>query len=101
MASVNGSSKFPIQRGVQQGDTPSAILVNCVLDVAFDEWRRSIDREGLYIAHGVPRLTSIRYAGDIILYAKSFEELVSMTERLIKKLQNNKSTLNVKKTKIL
>ena len=36
MASVNGSSKFLIQRGVKQGDTPSAMLLNCVLDVAFD-----------------------------------------------------------------
>ena len=71
MASVNGSSKFPIQREVKQGDTFGAILFNCVLDVAFDEWRRSLDQEGLYIAQGVPRLTNIRYADDIILYAKS------------------------------
>ena len=55
MASVNGSSNFPIQRGVKQGDILSAILFNCVLDVAFDEWRRSLDQEGLYTAQRVPR----------------------------------------------
>ena len=38
-ASANGSSKFPIQRGVKQGDTLSVILFNCVLDIAFDTWR--------------------------------------------------------------
>ena len=37
-ASVNGSSKFPIQKGFKQGDTLSAILFNCVLDFAFDIW---------------------------------------------------------------
>ena len=37
MASANGSSKFLIQRGVKQEDTLSTIILNCVLDVAFDE----------------------------------------------------------------
>ena len=47
MASVNGSSKFPIKREVKQDDTLSAILLNCVLDVKLDEWRRSLDQEDL------------------------------------------------------
>ena len=101
MASVNGSSKFQVQRGVKQGDILSAILFNCVLDVVFDEWRRSLDTEGLYIALGVPRLTNIRYADDILLFAKSIEELVSMTEKLIEELKRIGLTLNAKKTKIL
>ena len=101
MASVNGSKKNPNPTRGKQGDIPSAILLNCVLDVAFDEWRRSLDREGLYIAQGVPRLTSIRYADDIILYAKSLEELVSMTERLMNEFQRIGLTLNAKKTKNL
>ena len=33
--SVHGSKEFHIQRGVKQGDTLSAILFNCVLDLAF------------------------------------------------------------------
>ena len=101
MTSVNGNSKFPIQRGVKQGNIISAILFNCVLDVAFDEWRRSLDQEGLYIAQRVPRLINIRYTYDIILYAKSLEELVSMTERLINKLQMIELILNHKKIKFL
>ena len=81
-ASANGSSKFPIQRGVKQGDTLSAILFNCVLDIAFDTWRLSLANEGILIAHGLQRLTNIRYADDILLYAKSLDELLSMTEKL-------------------
>ena len=37
--SVNGSSSFPILRGVKQGDVLSAILFNCVLDIVFGRWK--------------------------------------------------------------
>ena len=67
---VNHSSEFLIQKGVKQGDTLSAILFNCILDMAFDLWRSSLTTEGIFIAHGLPRLTNIRYADDILLYAK-------------------------------
>lgn len=33
---VNGSFPFPIQRGVKQRHVLSAILFNCVLDIAFE-----------------------------------------------------------------
>ena len=82
---------------MKQDDPVSVILFNCVLDIAFDEWRRSLDTEGLYIALGVPRLTNIRYADDILLFAKSIEEVVSMTEKLIKELQRIGLALNAKK----
>ena len=86
-ASMNHSSEFPVQRGVKQGDTLSAILFNCVLDIAFEEWRLSVHDERLFIAHGLPRLTNTRYADDILLYAKSLDELASMTEGLTESLQ--------------
>ena len=72
-----------MQRGVKQGDTISSILFNCVLDIAFEELRLSLHEEGLFIAHGLPRLTNTRYADDILLYAKSLNELISMTEGLV------------------
>ena len=88
-ASVNRSSEFPVQRGVKQGDTLSAILFNCVLDIAFDDLRLSVHEEGLFIAYGLPRLTNTRYAEDILIYAKSLDELTSMTEGLMESLQQN------------
>ena len=84
MASVNVSSKFRGQQGVKQGDTLTAILFNCVLDVAFDERRRSLDKGSLYIVQGVPRLSNIRYAGDILFFARLFEKFVFMIETLIR-----------------
>ena len=53
------------------------------------------------IAHGLARLTNTRYAGDELLYAKSFEEFVSMTESLMIALQRIGLILNSQKTKIL
>ena len=38
----------------------------------------------------------IRYADDIIFYAKSFEKFVSMTERLISELRRIGLTFNAK-----
>ena len=98
---VNRSSAFLIQLGVKQGDTLSAILFNCVLDIAFDAWLLSLHHEGIYIGHGLPRLTNIRYADDIMLYAKSLNELEDMTGKLMDELRNIGLTLNAKKTKIL
>ena len=42
---------------------------------------RSLDQEDLFIGHEVPRLTHIRYADDILIFAKLFEELVYMKEK--------------------
>ena len=82
---------------MKQGDTLSAILFNCVLDIAFDEWRLSLNEEGLFIAYGLPRLTNTRYADDMLRYAKSLGELTCMTEGLMESLQSIKLSLNTKK----
>ena len=45
---ANGSRDFPILRGVKQGDVLSAILFNCVLDVAFQRWKTRLSTEGIF-----------------------------------------------------
>ena len=98
---MNHSSEFLIQKGVKQGDTLSAILFNCILDMTFDLWRASLTHEEIFIAHGRSRLTNIRYADDILLYAKSLDELVSMIEELLHQMKKIDLSLNDKKTKVL
>ena len=70
---VNHSSQFPVQRGIKQGDILSAILFNCILDMAFGVWRLSLTYERIFLAHGALRLTNIQHANDVLLYAESLQ----------------------------
>ena len=63
--------------------------------------RTSLTQESIFMVHGFPRLISIRYADDILLYAKSLDELVSMTEGLLHEMKKIGLSLNDKKTEIL
>ena len=98
---VNESRHFKIQRGVKQGDVLSAIIFNCVLDIAFENWEVQLNDEGIFIGDLRKRLTNTRYADDVLLYAKSLEELQRMTELLITELRKVGLHLNADKTKIL
>ena len=53
------------------------------------------------IENFVCRLTNTRYADDILLYGKSLEELIFMSESLIAELRKVGLRLNTDKTKIL
>ena len=55
--------------------------------MAFDLWRASLTHEGIFIAHGLPIITNIRYADNILLYDKSLDELVSMAEGLLHEMK--------------
>ena len=99
--SVHGSGAFPIERGVRQGDVLSSVLFNCVLDIAFERWKQRLGSEGLHVSAGLERLTNTRYADDILLYAKSLDELQHMTELLLPELALVGLRLNASKTRIL
>ena len=55
---------------------------------------------GILLAPDAERLTNIRYADDVMLYAKSLEELHDMLSMLIEELQKIGLRLNSDKTKI-
>ena len=74
-ASVSDSSSFSISRGVKQGDVISPILFNCALEVVFSRWKTKIQDQGWLIHTNAERLTNIRYADDILIFAKSRQEL--------------------------
>ena len=63
--SANGSRKFDTLCGVRQSDVLSAIIFNCVLDVAFENWKVQLVHEGLLLGSDAERLTNTRYADDI------------------------------------
>ena len=101
-ATVEGSSKFNIERGVKQGDIISPLLFNIALQLAFDRWRAQNQRNhGWLVCDIHTRLTNTRYADDILLYAKSAAELQMMVESLFAELRLIGLDANPSKTKIL
>ena len=97
---VPGSEKFSIQRGVRQGDVLSPLLFNAVLEDAVRKWKLKLTNEGLRLGQDT-RLTNLRYADDLKIFATSLEELVSMVEMLVQELSLIGLQLNGTKTKVL
>ena len=97
---VPGSEKFSIQRGVRQRDVLSPFLFNAVLEDAIRKWKLKLTNEGLRLGQDT-RLTNLRYADDLMIFATSREELVSMVEMLVQELSLIGLQLNGTKTKVL
>ena len=96
---MQAGRKFSIQRGVKQGDVLSPALFNAGLELALARWKCKLSQHGLHVG-GTERLTNIRYADDILLYAKSLGELVFMMESLVHELSQVGLQLSSSKTKI-
>ena len=77
----------------------SPALFNAGLELALARWKCNLSSHGLHVG-GTERLTNIQYADDILLYAKSLEELVFMMESLVHELTKVGLQLSSAKTKI-
>jgi hypothetical protein len=97
---LQGARRFLINRGVKQGDIISPLLFNSALELAMKSWMAKIGQAGIELDGG-RRLTNIRYADDIMVYATSLGELTMMLEMLTVELRIIGLELNQKKTKIL
>ena len=97
---MSDSRNFHIGRGVKQGDIISPLLFNAGLEHAVRDWKACLHDEGIHI--GAPaNLTNIRYTDDLMLHAKTRQELVHMLERLKAVLANIGLELNAEKTRII
>ena len=97
---VKDSRTFDVQRGVKQGDVLSPLLFNAGLESALRKWKGRIAGCGLLIDAG-ERLTNIRYADDIMVFAATAEELIWMTEILKDELLKVGLQMNAAKTKVI
>ena len=97
------SHRFQILRGVRQGDVLSPLLFNAVIEHAMEKWKKRLSSEGFALQADdlVERLTNIRYADDILLFAKDLDECQFMLESLVEVLREYGLELNMQKTKIL
>ena len=94
-----GSSRnFPITSGVKHGCVLSPRLFSAVLQWAMKGWRRDVPLKGFVLGGGPPALLDLRFADDILLFAKSYAEAVSLLHDLATVLSQVGSTLNASKT---
>lgn len=94
-----GGDQFPIRRGVRQGDVLSPLLFNAGLEQALRCWKHWLSNHGIKLDNGdKERLTNVRFADDLIIYAKRMSELVDALDILAEELQNVGLDLNAKKS---
>ena len=78
------------------------MLFNACLEKALQRWKSTLTSQGIALdASNGDRLTNIRYADDILLFAKSWEEARGMLETLVEALREVGLEVNAKKTIIL
>ena len=77
------------------------MLFNAGLEMAFRRWKLRLQEHGILLRAQHPRLTNLRYADDMMIFATSPTELAEMTEWLVEELSNVGLHLNTSKTKVL
>ena len=92
---------FHIRGGVRQGCVLSPRLFSCVLEVALGSWRRKVGTAGVDFQDGMRTLLDLRFADDLLLFAKTFQETKFLLDELVTCLAEVGLQLNVRKTKVL
>ena len=95
------SRNFPILSGVRQGCVLSPRLFSAVLQWAMKTWGRDASLKGFNLGDGQPALLDLRFADDILLFAKSYAETVLLLHDLVTALSQAGLILNAIKTVIL
>jgi hypothetical protein len=89
--------KFSLERGVKQGDPMSPKLFNAVLESVF----RSLKWENYGIQIENRRLSNLRFADDVVLFAESKNELIEMIQSLKVASKTVGLEMNEEKSKII
>ena len=91
------SNKFPIQKGVRQGDTLSPKLFNAGLEQVF----RMLNWDNTGITINGEKLNHLRFADDIVLISNNGEEAQEMLNELNRESNKLGMKINMKKTKVM
>jgi len=91
------SNKFPIQKGVRQGDTLSPKLFNAGLEQVF----RMLNWDNAGITINGEKLNHLRFADDIVLISNNGEEAKEMLNELNRESNKLGMKINMRKTKVM
>ncbi|GBP91608.1 LINE-1 retrotransposable element ORF2 protein [Eumeta japonica] len=91
------STPFRVEKGVRQGDPLSPKLFSAVLESVF----RRLNWEHLGINIDGHLLSHLRFADDIVLLAKTAEDLTRMIKELAKESGRVGLTMNMEKTRVM
>ena len=72
-----------------------------VLEWALSKWRAQLNGAGYNFQDGGVSLLDLRFAGDILVFAKSYEEIGHVSDVLVDALRQVGLVLNAEGTKIL
>ena len=84
--------------GVRQGCVLSARLFTAVLQWAMSRWRRKVQGHGINLDDGGANLIDLRFADDLLLFAKTAAEASWLLDTLVVELGAVGLILNAKKT---
>ena len=79
------SRSFQINAGVRQGCVLSPKMFSSVLDWAMSKWRRWAEgcSFGFDLGDGLPPLLDLRFADDILIFANSPHEIITLLDKLV------------------
>ena len=76
-------------------------LFSCVLEVALGCWRPKVGTACVDFQDGTRTLLDLRFADDLFLFAKTFQETKFLLDELVTRLAEVGLHLNVRKRKVL
>ena len=76
------NDQFPITGGVRQGCVLGPRLFSAVLELAMRKWRHAVGQAGIDLMDGGPHLIDLRFADDILFFARSRHELGQLMDSL-------------------
>ena len=99
----SNSDTFPIHAGMRQGCVLSPRLFCSVLQWGMSAWRRNAEtkRCGFDLGDNMQSLLDLRFAEDILLFARTVAEAMALLDDVVRKLQNIGLQLNAAKTIVL
>jgi len=95
------SDPFDIRAGVRQGCVLSPRLFCCLLEWAMARWQRMSGTAGFDLGDGLRRLLDLRFADDVVFFAKSQEEAAVLLTSLVDELATGGLMMNADKTVVL